>query len=134
MNVNLKTAGIILCLILPCTISLNAQTKKYPADIEEKIRLVENNLSGWVQTGSNDTRTLAEEMKKFNINGTTITIKKGDNGLLLNVYKDVFWNVYFTSDSDFFIREFRGFLRFQTDKDNKVTGFNFNGGTVKKIE
>ena len=31
--------------------SLDAQTKKYPADIEEKIRLVENNLAGWVQTG-----------------------------------------------------------------------------------
>jgi CubicO group peptidase (beta-lactamase class C family) len=77
---------------------------------------------------------LEKYIGKYNLNGTTITIKKDDNGLLLNVYKDVFWNVYFTSDSDFFIREFRGFLRFQTDKDNKVTGFNFNGGTVKKIE
>jgi hypothetical protein len=71
---------------------------------------------------------------KYNLNGTTLTIKKGVNGLLLNIYKDVFWNVYFTSDSDFFIREYRGSLRFKTDKDNKVTGFNFNGGTVKKIE
>ena len=71
---------------------------------------------------------------KYNLNGTTITIKKEDNGLLLNAYGDVFWNVYFTSDSDFFIREYRGSLRFKTEKDNKVTGFNFNGGTVKKIE
>jgi CubicO group peptidase (beta-lactamase class C family) len=71
---------------------------------------------------------------KYNLNGTTITIKKEDNGLLLNVYGDAFWNVYFTSDSDFFIREYRGFLRFKTDKDNKVTGFNFNEGMVKKIE
>ena len=34
------------------TFSLNAQTKKYTSYIEEKIRLVENNLAGWVQTGN----------------------------------------------------------------------------------
>lgn len=47
---------------------------------------------------------------------------------------DLFWKVYFTSDSDFFIREFRGFLRFQTDKDKKVIGFSFNGMKAKKVE
>jgi CubicO group peptidase (beta-lactamase class C family) len=71
---------------------------------------------------------------KYNLEGTNVIIKKGDNGLLLSAVPDLFWKVYFTSDTDFFIKEFRGFLRFQTDKDNKVTGFNFNGMTVKKIE
>jgi CubicO group peptidase (beta-lactamase class C family) len=71
---------------------------------------------------------------KYNLEGTNVIIKRGDNGLLLSAVPDLFWKVYFTSDTDFFIKEFRGFLRFQTDKDNKVTGFNFNGMTVKKIE
>jgi hypothetical protein len=71
---------------------------------------------------------------KYNLDGRTVTLKKSDNGLLLNVFGDHFWNVYFTSDSDFFIREFRGNLKFQTDKENKVTGFNFNGRQVKKME
>jgi hypothetical protein len=81
-----------------------------------------------------DTLVLDKYVGKYYLDGTTVTLKKSDNGLLVNVFGNVFWNVYFTSDSDFFIREFRGFLRFQTDKDNKVTGFNFNGKTVKKIE
>lgn len=71
---------------------------------------------------------------KYNLQGTNVIIKKGDNGLLLSAVPDLFWKVYFTSDTDFFIKEFRGSLRFQADKDNKVTGFNFNGLTVKKIE
>jgi CubicO group peptidase (beta-lactamase class C family) len=71
---------------------------------------------------------------KYDLNGTTITIKKDGKVLLLNVAGDHFWKVYFTTDSDFFIREFRGFLRFQTDNDNKVTGFNFNEMRVKKVE
>jgi hypothetical protein len=40
----------------------------------------------------------------------------------------------FSASSDFFIREYKGNLRFQTEKDNKVTGFNFNGMTAKKTE
>jgi CubicO group peptidase (beta-lactamase class C family) len=71
---------------------------------------------------------------KYDLDGTKITIKMSESGLKLNASGDLFWNVYFTSDSDFFVREFRGFLRFQTDRDNKVSGFNFNGKIVKKIE
>lgn len=71
---------------------------------------------------------------KYNLNGTTITFNRSDKGLSVSVFNDLFWKVYFTSDSDFFIREFRGSLRFQKDKDDKVTGFSFNGGTVQKIE
>jgi hypothetical protein len=33
-----------------------------------------------------------------------------------------------------FVREFRGFLRFQTNKNKNVTGFMFNGMKAKKIE
>jgi protein associated with RNAse G/E len=45
----------ILFLIINVSLSLfqvNAQTKKYSPDVEEKIRMVENNLAGWVHTGT----------------------------------------------------------------------------------
>jgi CubicO group peptidase (beta-lactamase class C family) len=71
---------------------------------------------------------------KYNLDGTIVTIKMGKTGLELNAVGDLYWNMLFTSDTEFFIREFRGFLKFMTDKDNRVTGFNFNGLTVKKIE
>jgi CubicO group peptidase (beta-lactamase class C family) len=71
---------------------------------------------------------------KYDMAGTTVTFKTSDNGLLVNESGDVYWKVYFTSDSDFFIRELRGFLKFRADSVNKVTGFIFNGMTAKKIE
>ena len=71
---------------------------------------------------------------KYDSDGTKISIKKGDSGLLLNVSGDILWKLYFTSDGDSFIREYKGNIKFQTDKDNKVTGFTFNGMTAKKIE
>lgn len=81
-----------------------------------------------------DSSVLNKYPGKYIIDGRTAIFKKSDNGLVINVVGDLFWKVFFTSDSDFFIREFRGFLRFKTDKDKKVTGFNFNGMTAKKIE
>jgi CubicO group peptidase (beta-lactamase class C family) len=81
-----------------------------------------------------DTSVLTKYLGKYNLNGTTMTIKKSHKDLVINVYGEVLWKLNFTSDSDFFIREYRGFLRFQTGNNNNVTGFNFNGMTVKKIE
>jgi len=71
---------------------------------------------------------------KYDADGMIATIKTGDNGLLLNAMGDVFWQIYFTSDSDFFLREYRGSLRFRTDADKKVTGIVLNGRLAKKIE
>jgi hypothetical protein len=81
-----------------------------------------------------DSSLLDKYAGKYDLAGRKAIFKKSDNGLSINVLGDLFWKVYFTSDSDFFIREYRGFLRFQTDKDNKVTGFRFNGMTAKKVE
>jgi CubicO group peptidase (beta-lactamase class C family) len=81
-----------------------------------------------------DTSFLDKYAGKYDLDGTTVTFKKSDNGLILNAVGDLFWKVYFTSDSEFFIREFRGYLKFQTNSDKKVTGFILNGMTVKKIE
>jgi CubicO group peptidase (beta-lactamase class C family) len=71
---------------------------------------------------------------KYDLDGRKVIIKKDSTGLLLNTVGDLYWQICFTSDSDFFVREFRGLLRFKTSKDNKVTGFTINGMMVKKIE
>jgi CubicO group peptidase (beta-lactamase class C family) len=81
-----------------------------------------------------DTSLLNKYAGKYNIDGLTAIFRKNGNDLSVNVLGDLNWKVYFTSDSDFFIREFRGSLKFETDKDNKVTGFTFNGRTAKKVE
>jgi hypothetical protein len=49
-------------------------------------------------------------------------------------YEKIYPDVNSDCPYDFFIQEFRGFLRFQTDKYNMVTGFNLNGMMAKKIE
>jgi CubicO group peptidase (beta-lactamase class C family) len=81
-----------------------------------------------------DTTLLNEYAGKYILDGNKAIFKKTGNGLSVNVLGDLFWKVYFTSDSDFFIREFRGFLRFQIDKDKKVIGFSFNGMKAKKVD
>jgi CubicO group peptidase (beta-lactamase class C family) len=70
----IKTSKWALLLILMFSLSVNAQTKKYPAAIEERIRQVENNLSGWVKTGENDSWSLAERMNKYHVNGVSIAV------------------------------------------------------------
>jgi CubicO group peptidase (beta-lactamase class C family) len=50
------------------------QNKKYSAEVETRIREVENNLAGWVQTGVDDRWTLSDRMKKYRINGVSIAV------------------------------------------------------------
>jgi hypothetical protein len=44
------------------------------------------------------------------------------------------WTLYFTSDSDFFVKESKGIVTFQFSPEGKVTGFITNGMKAKKIE
>jgi hypothetical protein len=81
-----------------------------------------------------DSAVLNKYAGKYNMGQGNAILKNSDNGLQVNVLGDLYWKVYFTSDTDFFVREFRGSLRFRTDKDKKVTGIVFNGMTAKKIE
>ncbi len=71
---------------------------------------------------------------KYNLDGRVITFKMTDGGLSANASGNILWKVYFISDTECFIRESRGYLKFQTGEDNKVTGFNINGQTAKRIE
>lgn len=81
-----------------------------------------------------DTTFLDKYAGKYDLNGTTVIFKKTDTGLSVNVPGSHFWKVYFTTDSDSFVRELRGNIRFHADRDNKITGFGFNGATAKKVE
>jgi hypothetical protein len=81
-----------------------------------------------------DISLLEKYAGKYDFEGRSVTFKRSDKDLLMNVEDDQFWNVFFTSDNEFFIREFRGSLRFQTDDENKVTGFVVFGRTARKIE
>jgi len=69
-----NTMKFIVAILLLILASFSCQIKKYSTDVEEKIKLVENNLSGWVQTEDDDRWTLADRMKKYNINGLSIAV------------------------------------------------------------
>lgn len=55
-------------------------------------------------------------------------------GLGIKTKGEAPWTLYFTSDSDFFVKESRGMLRFQFTPDGKVKGFITNGMKAKKLE
>jgi CubicO group peptidase (beta-lactamase class C family)/acetyl esterase/lipase len=69
----------------------------------------------------------------YDLGGRTIKFKTSPEGLLVNIFGDLYYNVLFTSENEFFIREYRGNLKFISDKDNHVTGFLFNGTTAKRM-
>ena len=81
-----------------------------------------------------DKSVLAKYTGKYDFNGTQITIAMSDTGLSVNPLGNVRWQLFFTSDSDFFVRESRGMAKFSTDKDSKVKGFISNGQLMKKIQ
>ncbi len=80
-----------------------------------------------------DASILDKYTGKYDMDGRIITFRRSDKGLEVSISDDLFWNVYFISDTEFFARESRGFIRFQTDNDNNVTGFIANGITAKKV-
>jgi len=81
-----------------------------------------------------DKSVLEKYTGKYDFNGTQITIIMSDTGLSVNPFGNVLWQLYFTSDSDFFVRESRGMAKFRTGKDRKVKGFVSDGRLLKKIE
>jgi CubicO group peptidase (beta-lactamase class C family) len=68
---------ILILTFLLITIAIQqarGQNRKYSAEIEKRIAQVENNLAGWVLTGTDDRWTLEERMKKYKINGLSIAV------------------------------------------------------------
>lgn len=67
------TRTVKLIVVIIC-ISCSGQEQKYSTEVLERIKQVENNLSGWVLTGENDTWTLSDRMKQMNIKGVSIAV------------------------------------------------------------
>jgi CubicO group peptidase (beta-lactamase class C family) len=69
--------SLLLLAILPVIwFSACSQDRTYSPEVENKIREVENNLSGWVQFASAPKWTLAERMKHYHCNGVSIAVIK----------------------------------------------------------
>ncbi|MCX6302815.1 MAG: serine hydrolase [Bacteroidia bacterium] len=77
---------------------------------------------------------LEKYVGKYEVEGIVINMKKSGKDLLFNAYGDLFWKVNFTSEVEFFIKEYRGDFRFLNEADGSVTGFSADGFTVKKTE
>jgi len=76
---------------------------------------------------------LARYAGTYDLGGRIIKFKTSPEGLLVNIFGDIYFNVFFTSENEFFIKEYRGYLKFLTDNEYNVNGFFFNGMTAKKI-
>jgi hypothetical protein len=71
---------------------------------------------------------------KYQMGMRRLEIIPDTNGLGLKSGGETPWNLYFTSDSDFFVKESKGMVRFQFSPDGKVIGFISNGMKARKIE
>jgi CubicO group peptidase (beta-lactamase class C family) len=72
---------------------------------------------------------------RYEAEGTAITVKREGNELLINPYPGIWIKAYFTSDTDFFVRESsQGDMRFLLDNNGMVTGFTAGGMMVRKVE
>jgi len=71
---------------------------------------------------------------KYEAEGVKVSFKMSGKELFADPGNDQLWKVNFTSDSDFFLKEYRADFRFQTDAHGKVKGFTANGMPVKKVE
>lgn len=71
---------------------------------------------------------------RYDMNGRPVTIALKDTVLFANPFGNVQWQLYFTSDTDFFVRESRGMASFRTGKNNEITGFWDGNQLLKKTE
>jgi CubicO group peptidase (beta-lactamase class C family) len=81
-----------------------------------------------------DEAVLNRYVGKYEAGGQVTNIRLEGRNLLVSPYPDFWVNVYFTSDTDFFVREFNGDMKFVTDAEGKVTGFSMNGMLIRKVE
>lgn len=72
----LRTKTLLCFLLLLNVISSSYAQEKYAADVEEKIRQVENNLTGWVkfENGPNIGTNLKDRMQYNNVPGISIAV------------------------------------------------------------
>jgi CubicO group peptidase (beta-lactamase class C family) len=81
-----------------------------------------------------DEAVLSRYVGKYVAEGEVTNIKMEGRNLMVSPYPGFWVNVYFTSDTDFFVREFNGDLKFIIDAEGKVAGFSMNGMLIRKVE
>ncbi len=70
---------------------------------------------------------------KYEAEGQVYTVKREGSKLLISPYPGIWVTAYFTSDTNFFVREFQGDLKFVIDAENRVTGFTIGGMLVPRV-
>jgi CubicO group peptidase (beta-lactamase class C family) len=81
-----------------------------------------------------DESILEKYVGQYVAGGSTFTAKREGDKLLISPYPGMWVNVFFTSDTDFFVRESRDEMKFITDDKGSVTGFTAGGMLIRKIE
>jgi hypothetical protein len=71
---------------------------------------------------------------KYQMGSRKLEIAPDIYGLSIKSEGETPWNLYFTSDSDFFVKESKGMVRFRFLPDGKVEGFISNQLKARKIE
>jgi hypothetical protein len=75
---------------------------------------------------------LSKYIGKYDLDGASGIVKKAGTGLAINII-GADWKLYFTSDSDFFLREYKGDFRFRTGADGKARAIVVDGHELKRI-
>jgi len=112
--------GAILDEIVNSVASVYNWKDYYKPVIKKVIELPENLLDKYIG--------------KYDLEGTQVNLARRNKELTISFSSGIFWKVQFTSNVDFFIREYRVDLRFVSDQQGNVTGFTIDGTMVKKIE
>lgn len=80
-----------------------------------------------------DEAVLERYVGQYEAGGSTFTVKREGNQLLINPYPGIWIQAYFTSDTDFFVRESRDDMKFVIDDKGSVNGFTAGGTMIRRI-
>jgi hypothetical protein len=81
-----------------------------------------------------DDKLMQQYTGMYDMQGWKYEIVSQGNGLGIKSGKSVPRTLYFTSDSDFFVKESRGMASFRFSPEGKVTGFFLNGVEARKVK
>ena len=70
----------------------------------------------------------------YRVEDATFTVRKEGDRLMISPYPGIWVKVYFTSETDFFVRESQDDMKFVVDEKGTVTGFTSSGMLIRKVE
>lgn len=71
---------------------------------------------------------------KYEAGGDVFTMKVEGGKLLISPAPGVWSTAYFTSETDFFVREYEADLKFSLNETGSVNGFTIGGTMIRKIQ